>query len=116
MIKPLKFSDYEGKINVEELFKEKLNEVIDFINMVVCRGEEELLDEVAAKAHDIWARWMKYLFSKCKEDAHGDMFIPDEFIVRWKRQLETTYEELPEEEKESDREIAKEYLVVIRGE
>ena len=38
--------------------------------------------------------------------------IPKELVDRWKRQLSTSYEELPEHEKESDRVEAKKIITI----
>lgn len=62
-------------------------------------------EELAAYAHDAWARWMKYLFSHCLSESDG-LKIPNALVDRWKRQINTSYEDLPEEEKESDRKEA----------
>ena len=70
------------------------------------------LDELKAKAaHDIWAHWMKYIFSVC-ENTEGkiDAQIPKELVVRWKRLMNTPFEELTNKEQNSDFEIAREYL------
>lgn len=59
-------------------------------------------ESLAAYAHDAWSRWMRYLFSKCVETTGGDAIIPAESVARWKRQMETTYADLPGKEKLSD--------------
>ena len=72
-------------------------------------------DELAKYAHDAWSGWMKYMFSKCgKIDLlPGGLFIPSELVERWTRQMNTEYEDLPENEKESDRKEANEILNII---
>ena len=60
-------------------------------------------EKLAALAHSQWSGWMKYLFSKSIEQSNGSVLIPAWAADRWKRQMNTPYDELPEEEKESDR-------------
>lgn len=80
-------------------------------------------EQLAAYAHEVWSRWMKYLFTKTlswqsdlpSEDGGIDgAIIPEPFVERWQRQLSTPYAELPENEKESDRAEADKILTIIR--
>lgn len=72
----------------------------------------ELREKLAEYAHEAWAGWMEYLFSKC---AHlGDeRIIPEWAVERWMRQLKTPYAELPESEKASDRAEADKMLAIM---
>lgn len=63
-------------------------------------------------AHDIWAHWMKYMFSQCDPGKEGAMIIPSHLVDRWSTQMNTEYEDLTEEEKDSDRGIAGAFLSV----
>lgn len=75
---------------------------------------EELIERLAAVQHEIWAHWMRYLFSVSVEDTtSGWVVIPAEKVARWKRQVETAYADLSEREKESDREQARKVLAVL---
>jgi hypothetical protein len=76
----------------------------------------ELREKLADLAHQQWAGWMKYLFSQCYLHADGTMTIPAELVARWNRQLNTLYEDLPEEEKESDRVEADRMLALMNRE
>ena len=69
--------------------------------------DEEIL---AAFVHKIWAEWMEYFFAKCYTNDKEEVVIPDLLVRRWKRQMYSEYIELPELEKESDREIAQRYI------
>ena len=74
-------------------------------------------EELAAYAHEAWSGWMRYMFKKgtiLKRKA--DFVLPSEFVLRWIRQMNTPYSELPENEKESDRKEADEILRIIRKE
>lgn len=69
------------------------------------------IEELAAIQHQIWADWMTYLFSRCDHDLPivlsalepGSCIIPASLVKRWKRQIETHYNDLSEDEKEGDR-------------
>ena len=75
----------------------------------------ERQEALAEYAHTAWSGWMQYMFSKCEPIAGlGEaLIIPEEFVQRWKRQMKTAYTDLPENEKESDREEAQEILVIL---
>lgn len=65
-------------------------------------------EALAALAHEQWSGWMKYLFSKCVIVTYqgGERVvaeIPHWARERWVRQMNTPYDNLSEEEKESDR-------------
>jgi hypothetical protein len=70
-------------------------------------------EEIAEVSHEIWAHWMNYLFSQCISD-DGAMIIPERFVLRWTRQMNTPYSKLSEKEKESDRHQADKILGAIR--
>ena len=63
-------------------------------------------EKLAAYAHKAWSGWMVYLFEKSTLNADGTVTIPVWAVERWKRQAGTPYAELPEVEKQSDREEA----------
>jgi len=62
-----------------------------------------LREGLAEYAHDAWAGWMKYMFEKGTLNEDGTYTMPAWAVMRWQRQANTPYAELPEEEKESDR-------------
>ena len=79
---------------------------------------------------DVWAHWMKYLFSRgtitplegqlsfyeenepAKVDK-GTYCLSPSNVERWKRQMNTDYEDLPEDEKKSDRELADKLMKLL---
>lgn len=67
---------------------------------------------LAKIAHDIWSHWMKYMFSQCVVDTKGNIIIPVVKVQRWSRQMNTEYKDLSKSEKESDIDIAEEFMVV----
>jgi len=71
---------------------------------------DKIREELAKYAHDQWSGWMEYLFSKCinykPNDVQADlgaMIIPKWAVERWQKQIKTSYKDLSEEEKNSDR-------------
>lgn len=72
--------------------------------------EMALLTSKAEAAHDIWAHWMKFMFTQGQFTKEGDFLIPFEKVARWQRQMLTTFEDLPPEEQKSDFEIAQKFL------
>ena len=63
-----------------------------------------LIEKLAALQHEIWSHWMKYLFEVSTLNKDGTVTIPADKVVRWKRQMNTDYENLSIEEQESDKE------------
>jgi ribosome modulation factor len=67
------------------------------------RARGGMRELIAAVQHEIWAHWMKYLFSKCPLNDQGQRVIPAELVERWQRQIDTPYAELSGMERDSDR-------------
>lgn len=74
---------------------------------------DELREELAALEHEQWSRWMMHLFGKSIEYPDGHVEIPPEFVLRWKRQINTPYPDLSDSEKDSDRAEADKVLDVV---
>lgn len=68
---------------------------------------------LAQYAHTAWSEWTVYQFSKCKLNDDGSMTIPTSLVERWSRQMNTEYVNLPENEKESDRQEADRYWKAV---
>ena len=64
------------------------------------------LEALAALEHDQWAHWTKYML---------DHLTPEN-IIRWKKQIDTPYEDLSEKEKDSDREWARKAMKILHQE
>jgi hypothetical protein len=73
----------------------------------------ELIEQLADKEHAGWAHWMSYLFSRCNRNEHGELVIPDVLVWHWQRQIDTPYADLPEREKQSDRDEVAKILPII---
>jgi hypothetical protein len=72
-------------------------------------------EAMAGLEHDRWSRWMKYQFSKGMFNEDGTWTMPAEAVERWQRQMDTPYDELSEEEKDSDRREVDQTLALLRG-
>ena len=70
-------------------------------------------EKLAEFAHKQWSGWMEYLFSKCSVNNDGTATIPKWAVDRLTRQINTNYENLDEQEKESDRNEADGMIDVI---
>lgn len=68
--------------------------------------KNQLREVLADYAHTAWSGWMKYMFSKSDIDKDGNLVIPHELYARWYRQMHTSYEDLSEKEKDSDKKEA----------
>ncbi len=75
--------------------------------------EKEKIEAFANLAHQQWSGWMIYLFGKSEKNQDGTVTIPKWAVDRWLRQMNTPYKDLPEEEKESDRQEAIKLLNII---
>lgn len=73
----------------------------------------DLREELAALAHEQWSGWMRYMFNVCPDREGGHKEIPASLVIRWQRQVDTAYADLPEEEKESDRQEADRVLALL---
>ena len=72
-----------------------------------------LREKLADEQHEIWSHWMKYMFSCGEFNSDGEWVMPEEKHDRWTRQMNTTYSNLSEKERESDRDQADKILVVL---
>lgn len=79
-------------------------------------SEENLREKLADYAHVAWSGWMKYMFEKSALQPNGDMVVPKWAVDRWKRQANTPYPELSENEKTSDRCEADRILTTMKKE
>ena len=85
--------------------------------MNISQIEKEFEEKGAELEHDRWARWQRWLHSKCLEmtfDGKKYVYFPVELYDRWERQIETPYEKLSEEEKESDRKETRNYIPFLK--
>ena len=75
----------------------------------------ELREALAEVSHEIWAHWMRYLFSRCETEIYNMGPIMNwSDANHWLIQIDTPYSDLTEREKDSDREQADKILVVLK--
>ena len=73
----------------------------------------ESKEKLAACVHESWSRWMAYLFEKSTKNSDGTVTIPAWAVERWERQFRTQYADLPETEKDTDRDEATKILQAL---
>lgn len=74
-----------------------------------------MIDKVADLQHQIWIHWMIHIFEVGVLNDDGSLTIPVDKVERWKRQMNTEYGKLPEDEKQSDMEQALKILSVLKS-
>ena len=79
-----------------------------------CR-EWGLFEKLASIEHERWAGWQAYLHSKCIKNDDGSLTIPAGYVFHLERLIKTSYENLTEKEKESDRKEVKKYWSFIKN-
>lgn len=77
-------------------------------------SEEEMIEKLAAIEHERWADWQKYCHSKGILDEFGNLKFMSGYIKNWERQINTHYNNLTEEEKQSDRDQVMRYWPLIQ--
>ncbi len=73
----------------------------------------QLIERLAAIEHERWAHWQRYLHEQCERLPDGRLAIPTQLVFHWERQFATTYDELSEKEKDSDREQVLKILPIL---
>lgn len=100
----------------EKVYNKKDN-LFDLTSIFKSTAKRECTEELADLAHEQWSGWMGYLFEKSTENPDGTVIIPKWAVDRWKRQMNTSYEELSEDEKECNRIEARKFInTVFEGE
>ena len=65
-------------------------------------NKEEILEVLANNTHQAWSSWMEWVFTNSVSNEDGTVTISKESVDKWKRQIETGYEDLTIEEQNSD--------------
>lgn len=72
-----------------------------------------LLEELASIEHERWSHWQRYMHEKAVRNPDGSLTLPADLVAHWERLIATPYNQLSEEERESDREQVRRYLSLI---
>lgn len=73
----------------------------------------EFREKLTALCQSQWSGWMRYLFEKGISNDDGTWTMPSWAVERWKRQVEVSYADLPENEKNTDRREADKFIKLI---
>ncbi len=81
-----------------------------------CAPEKKtnIREQLADYAHEAWSGWMKYMFEKMTINDDGTATMPKWAVDRWTFQMNKTYNELPEDMKESDRQEADRMVAIVQ--
>jgi hypothetical protein len=77
-------------------------------------GFVALIEALAALEHDRWAHWQRYVHDQGQRQPDGSLMLPADLVDRWERQINTRFENLTTEEKESDREQVRKYFPLLK--
>lgn len=66
-------------------------------------NESRLRETLAVYAHTAWAGWMEYLFRFGTMNEDGTFTMQADKVERWQRQMNTPYDQLTDQERNSDR-------------
>jgi len=71
----------------------------------------KLMEKLADIEHQRWADWQKWCHKVLRENCSSDKL--EKVLKRWDKQIKTNYKDLPEQEKDSDREQVLRYWNLI---
>lgn len=74
---------------------------------------DELIETLAGIEHERWSHWQRYMHEQCERRPDGSLTIPPMLVSQWERQAATTYADLTEKEKKSDRDQVLRYLPTV---
>ena len=77
--------------------------------------EDKFREEIAAHCHEQWVGWMGRIFGYSGIDRQGNCVVPRELYKRWRSLMKTSYDDLSEEEKDSDRKEADEFTSLFKN-
>lgn len=71
--------------------------------------QEQRVETLAAKYHEIWSVQMKVMLDQLTPLTGGHLEIPEKTVTRWWRRMYASYDQLPEEKRESNRKVVREF-------
>jgi hypothetical protein len=75
--------------------------------------KDDIIEQLAAIEHERWAAWQSWVHNQGHRTADGNLVLSAGTVARWERQIATTYADLSEQEKESDREQVRRYWGIL---
>jgi hypothetical protein len=72
-----------------------------------------LLERLAAIEHERCAHWQRHVDRQSIPQADGSLLLAAEAVARWDKEISTSYADLSEEQKETDRDQGRRYLPPI---
>ena len=72
-----------------------------------------LVEKLAQLEHERWSHWQRYLHSRGTLQRDGSLLLSARDVQNWDREINTSYAELSDQQKESDREQVRKYLPLI---
>jgi len=101
---------YGSCVKLRDYWRKQVNEAVADAQPA---HADDLRERLAALTHERWGRWMRYVFLKGTQDEGGETVISYRDTDCWMRQMKTPYADLPENEKDSDREEADRMLALL---
>jgi hypothetical protein len=74
---------------------------------------KDIRENLAELCHSQWSGWMEYLFDKGMYLTDGTWKMPKWAVDRWTKQMRTPYNELSNNEMDSDRAEADKFIEVL---
>ena len=72
-----------------------------------------MIEKLSDIEHDRWCNWQRYLHSCCINNEDGSLTIPKILVERWEYEINTKYNNLPDNIKESDRKETYKIIPII---
>ena len=117
----IQLSEQDGTLFTDQFIKKVANQIVKNTGEKLMRRAEGEMEVWSAIEHERWSKWQSYLHSKLEyveyqKDSKtyaGYLMSADDY-TRWERQIDTSYAELSEVEKESDREQVRPYIDTLK--
>jgi hypothetical protein len=77
------------------------------------KKDQELKERLAEFMHKSWVSWMAHMFTNCNWENDGSVTVPDFVVRKWSKSMELLYEQLPESEKDVNKEEADQIIDIL---